>query len=56
MPHELFLSEIRKREPGFEGIESIAELRITSLTATAIRYAKFAEDTIAVIASSGAKV
>lgn len=56
MPHDLFLDEIRKREPGFEAIESIADLCITSLTATAIQYARFSEDPIAVIVSSGTRI
>lgn len=57
MPEDLFRGAMRKvgRE-GFGAIDSLATTCKTSITATAIRYAQFAEDPVAVIVSSADKV
>lgn len=56
MPRNLFLRALRRAGAGFEAIETLAETCVTSITATAIRYAKFAEDPVAVVVSSGNQV
>ncbi|QGQ25807.1 ImmA/IrrE family metallo-endopeptidase [Gimesia benthica] len=56
MPRDLFLGALRRAGDGFEGIETLAETCVTSITATAIRYTKFAEDPVAVVVSSGNQV
>lgn len=53
MPRSLFVAAMRDLEPGFGAIESLAESCKTSITATAIRYARFADDPVAVLVSSG---
>ncbi len=56
MPSHLFLSAFRRAGNGFPAIESLASTCVTSITATAIRYAKFTDDPVAVIVSSGPRV
>lgn len=56
MPESLFVPAMRLESPGFSAVESLARQCKTSLTATAIRYAEFAEDPVAVILSSAGKV
>lgn len=51
MPSELFKKEIRKIEEGLEAIKALADICETSLTSTAIRYTKFAEEPCAIIVS-----
>ena len=53
MPESLFKAAIRKGGSGFAAIKRLADEGKTSLVATAIRYAKLAEDPIAVIQSQG---
>lgn len=53
MPREPFIAAMREHDPGFEAIEALAALCQTSITATAIRYARFAEDPVAVLMSVG---
>jgi Zn-dependent peptidase ImmA (M78 family) len=53
MPEGLFLPALRDVGSGFEAIEALAKICRTSITATAIRYARFAEDAVAVIVSRG---
>lgn len=53
MPNSLFLPAIRDAGEGFAAIQALAEACKTSITATAIRYAEYAEDPVAVILSSG---
>jgi hypothetical protein len=53
MPEELFIPAMREAGSGFDAIESLAQTCRTSITATAIRYACFAEDPVAVIVSRG---
>lgn len=53
MPRKLFVSAMRELDVGFSAIEILARRCKTSITATAIRYAKFAEDPVAVLVSVG---
>lgn len=53
MPENLFLPALRDVGSGFEAIESLARICRTSITSTAIRYARLAEDPVAVIVSRG---
>jgi hypothetical protein len=55
MPGKLFRDQLRNCGVGFSAIQKLSNLCRTSLTATAIRYATFAEDPVAVIVSSGSK-
>jgi Zn-dependent peptidase ImmA (M78 family) len=56
MPKLLFKAECGKIGQGLEAIEALAELCLTSLTATAIRYAKLCDEPVAVVCSKGDKV
>jgi len=53
MPSGPFKHAIRRQDPGFSIIETMAKNCRTSLTATAIRYAELTEDAVAVIISTG---
>jgi hypothetical protein len=53
MPESLFLPALRNAGVGFEAIASLAETCRTSITATAIRFARYAEDPVAVLLSNG---
>jgi Zn-dependent peptidase ImmA (M78 family) len=56
MPEALFRKAQRSAGEGFPAIESLATLCVTSITATAIRFAEFAEGPVAVIVGSGGTV
>lgn len=56
MPKLLFKAECAKYGQGLDAVESLAELCITSLTATAIRYAKLCDEPVAVVCSMGDRV
>ena len=56
MPSRLFLKELRRAEEGFVAIKSLANTFKTSITATAIRFATYAEDPVAVIVSEGDRI
>ncbi len=56
MPKILFLPALRMAGEGFPAIESLSATCKTSITATAIRYAKYSEDPVAIIVSSGTTV
>ena len=56
MPEKLFIEAIDNAGLGFPAIQSLAELCKTSITATAIRFAKFSGDSVAIIVSSGTRV
>jgi hypothetical protein len=56
MPRELFVAEMRELQSGFAAIESLASTCRTSITSTAIRYARFADDPVAVVVSTGALI
>lgn len=51
MPKALFRAASAKSGQGLEAIEALSDLCVTSLTATAIRYAKLCDDPVAVICS-----
>jgi IrrE N-terminal-like domain len=56
MPKPLFASACRTSGQGLTAIESLAELCVTSLTATAIRFAKLCDEPVAVVCSMGNRV
>jgi len=56
MPSALFKSACSRVAPGFKAIETLSEKCVTSLTATAIRYADLSDDPIAVIGSKDNRV
>lgn len=56
MPEHLFLNALRNAGEGFSAIQTLSTKCRTSITATAIRFARFAEDAVAVVVSSGSKV
>ena len=56
MPSQLFLKELRRAGEGFVAIKSLANTFKTSITATAIRFATYAEDPVAVIVSEGHRI
>lgn len=56
MPRELFKAAMNKAGVGLEAIEKLTDQCNTSLTATAIRYAKYTPDAVAVIMSTGAVI
>lgn len=56
MPKHLFKDAIAKAGQGLEAIEYLSNLCGTSLTATAIRYAKLCDDDVAVVCSTGSKI
>lgn len=57
MPERLFVSALRAESmPGIRGIRNLSALCKVSLTATALRYARFSDDPVAVIMSEGSTV
>lgn len=56
MPESPFKKAVRGAGEGFGAIESLAALCVTSITATAIRFAEFSEDPVAVVVGSGGAV
>jgi Zn-dependent peptidase ImmA (M78 family) len=56
MPKSLFKAALANAGEGLAAIESLADLCRTSLTATAIRYAKLSDDQVAVVCSTGDKI
>ena len=56
MPHGLFMSAMRTAGDGLPAIERLAEQCHTSLTATAIRYARCTRDPVAIILSTGSRI
>lgn len=56
MPEPLFRKATRRAGAGFMAIEALAAMFRTSLTSTAIRFARFSEDPVAVVISSSGKV
>lgn len=56
MPEDLFLAALRESGVDFPAITSLASKCKTSITATSIRFAQFAEDPVAVIMSSQNKI
>jgi Zn-dependent peptidase ImmA (M78 family) len=56
MPPGLFKPACARVAPGFKAIETLSEKCLTSLTATAIRYADLSDDPVAVIGSKDNRV
>lgn len=56
MPKELFLHELRRVGSGFDAVERLSLRCKTSITATAIRFAGFTDDAVAVIMSAGQSI
>jgi hypothetical protein len=56
MPKHLFKDAIAKAGQGLDAIEYLSNLCGTSLTATAIRYAKLCDDDLAVVCSTGSRI
>lgn len=56
MPKLLFKTACGKSGPGLDAIEMLADLCVTSLTATAIRFAKLSEEPVAVVCSVGDRI
>jgi hypothetical protein len=56
MPKMLFRTACGESGEGLTAIENLADLCVTSLTATAIRYAKLCDDPVAVVCSNGNRV
>ena len=56
MPSVLFTKALRGAGQGFTAIEQLSQQCVTSITATAIRYAESAEDPVVVVVSSNGLV
>jgi Zn-dependent peptidase ImmA (M78 family) len=56
MPEELFRTACACVQPGLKAVETLAEKCVTSLTATAIRYAVLSDDPITVVCSKDNRV
>jgi hypothetical protein len=56
MPKLLFKAACGKSGQGLEAIETLAGLCVTSLTATAIRFAKLCDEPVAVVCSMGNRI
>lgn len=53
MPEDMFRAEMRRRDCGLDAIIAIADRAVTSLSATAFRFAELTRDAVAVILSEG---
>jgi hypothetical protein len=56
MPERLFTDAMRTAGEGFKAVRNLASRCRTSITATAIRYAKMCEDPVLVLVSSGRNI
>lgn len=56
MPEKLFREALKTSGFGFPAIDALATNCATSITATAIRFAEFSDDPVAVIVGSGGRV
>lgn len=56
MPAEVFRAEIRRRPLGIPAVKALADTFATSLTSTAIRYARLTPDPVAIVVSEGSVV
>jgi hypothetical protein len=56
MPETLFTKELRRSGAGFRAIEALSGACMTSITATAIRFAQFSEDPVAIIVGNNGRV
>jgi hypothetical protein len=56
MPQPLFKQALQQAGTGFKAIQTLAEAGRTSIVATAIRFAKLADDPVAVILTDGSQI
>ena len=56
MPEQRFRSELLRAGEGLEAIEHLAMMFRTSLTATAINFARFADTPVAIVVSNGRQI
>ncbi|HZS18693.1 MAG TPA: ImmA/IrrE family metallo-endopeptidase [Candidatus Udaeobacter sp.] len=56
MPQSFFKSALQNAGVGFNAIQTLAEAAGTSIVATAIRFAKLADDPVAVVLTTGSQV
>jgi len=56
MPKVLFKPECGKNRQGLDAIQTLADLCVTSLTATAIRFAKLSDEPVAIVCSMGDRI
>ncbi len=56
MPEKLFTASCARCKPGLTAVEALAETCGTSLTATAIRYARLSDQLVAVVCSKADRV
>jgi hypothetical protein len=56
MPEKLFRQELRRSGTGFPAIESLSRTCATSITATAIRFAQFSKDPVAIVVGNNGRV
>lgn len=56
MPSKLFRTALGRFIPGLAAIESLAELCLTSLTASAIRFAELSDSAVAVVLSTASTI
>jgi Zn-dependent peptidase ImmA (M78 family) len=56
MPADLFKAEMGKIDDGLDAIGTLAEIAVTSMTATAFRYAELTRVAIAVVISQGPQI
>jgi hypothetical protein len=56
MPETPFRKAMDKYDPGLHAIEAVADLAMTSRTATAIRFAELSDAAVAVIVSTGDRI
>ena len=56
MPEGLFRKVVRSAGEGFPAIEHLSKMCVTSITATAMRFAEFSENAVAVVVSSNGAV
>ena len=56
MPEKLFRRQINRAGKGFAAIGKLADEFRTSITATAIRFARFTDNAVAVVVSSGDRI
>jgi len=56
MPEALFRNALRRSGAGFPAIDTLAKLCVTSITATAIRFAEYSDDPVAIIVGNSGRV
>jgi hypothetical protein len=56
MPQPFFKAALQQAGAGFNAVQTLAEAARTSIVATAIRFAKLADDPVAVILTTGSRI